>query len=79
MSHLLNRPCLICFVAKESTESTSTIILTIISDIKGRRKRDFGIDAQTTDAFKQVDERVITRTDSNSGLNADITRGKLKT
>ena len=32
-SHLLNRPWLICFVARASTESTSTIILTMISDM----------------------------------------------
>jgi hypothetical protein len=30
MVHLLSRPCFICFVARASTESTSTIILTII-------------------------------------------------
>ena len=33
--HLLNRPCLICLVARASTESNSTIILTIISVIIG--------------------------------------------
>jgi hypothetical protein len=33
--HLLSRPCLICFVASASTESTSTIILIMISDIVG--------------------------------------------
>jgi hypothetical protein len=32
-AHLLNRPCLICFVAKASTESNSTIILTMRSVI----------------------------------------------
>ena len=35
MSDSLKRPCLIWFVAKENTESTSTIILMIISDIEG--------------------------------------------
>src|SRR6266436_3672536 len=34
-SHLLNRPCLISFVASASTESTSAIILTMMSDIVG--------------------------------------------
>ena len=34
---LLRRPCLIWFVAKESTDSTSTIILMIISDIEGEK------------------------------------------
>src|SRR6266403_1940782 len=34
-SHLLNRPCLISFVASASTESTSIIILTMMSDIVG--------------------------------------------
>ena len=33
--HLLNRPCLICLVARASTESNSIIILTIISVIIG--------------------------------------------
>ena len=33
--HLLNRPCLICLVARASTESNSTIILTMISVIIG--------------------------------------------
>ena len=33
MVHLLNLPCLICFVARASTESTSTIIFTIMSVI----------------------------------------------
>jgi hypothetical protein len=37
VSDSLKRPCLIWFVAKESTESTSTIILIIISDIEGER------------------------------------------
>ena len=32
---LLNRPCLICFVAMASTESNSTMILTIILVITG--------------------------------------------
>jgi hypothetical protein len=32
---LLNRPCLICFVARESTESNSTTILTMMSVIIG--------------------------------------------
>jgi hypothetical protein len=35
MMDLLNRPCLICFVASESTESNSTNILTIIPVIIG--------------------------------------------
>ena len=34
-AHLLIRPCLICFVAKASTESDSTIILTMRSIIIG--------------------------------------------
>ena len=33
--YLLNRPCLICLVARASTESNSTIILTMISVIIG--------------------------------------------
>jgi hypothetical protein len=33
--HLLNRPCLICFVVRASTKSSSTIILTIIFVIMG--------------------------------------------
>jgi len=33
MAHLLNRPCLICFVAKASTESNSAIILMMRSVI----------------------------------------------
>ena len=37
MSDLLKRPCLIWFVANESTESTSTIILMMISDIEGEK------------------------------------------
>jgi hypothetical protein len=36
-SDSLKRPCLIWFVAKESTERTSTIILMIISDIEGEK------------------------------------------
>jgi hypothetical protein len=34
-AHLLNRPCLICFVAKASTESKLTIILMMRSTIIG--------------------------------------------
>ena len=34
-THLLNRPCLICLVARASTESNSTNILTMISVIIG--------------------------------------------
>jgi hypothetical protein len=34
-AHLLNRPCLICFVANASTESNSTIILMMRSIIIG--------------------------------------------
>ena len=37
VSDVLRRPCLVWFVAKESTESTSTMMLTMISDI-GREK-----------------------------------------
>ena len=33
--HLLNRPCFICFVVRASTESNSTITLTMISVIIG--------------------------------------------
>jgi hypothetical protein len=33
--HLLNRPCLICFVARASTESSSIMIFTMISVIIG--------------------------------------------
>ena len=35
IAYLLNRPCLICFVARASTESSSIIILTMISVIIG--------------------------------------------
>jgi hypothetical protein len=35
IAHLLNRPCLICFVARASTESNSAMILTMISVIIG--------------------------------------------
>jgi hypothetical protein len=34
-TYLLNLPCLICLVARENTESNSTIIFTIISVIEG--------------------------------------------
>jgi hypothetical protein len=37
VSDSLRRPCLIWFVAKESTESTSTMMLTMISVIGGEK------------------------------------------
>jgi len=72
--HLLNRPSLICFDARASTESNPTIIFTMTSVImgcgSGRNRR---IDIQTLEkvaqALEQLEKSIVARCNSTGSLS----------